>query len=189
MATVPCTIDHRNGHTAPSVIPAGPALLPEASCSVNLRFAVGPYGQMAQATGRGMTAAEAARNLRETMEATRAELAPPPPPTREARLAQLLACGLTRAVAKGDGGLVERLAKAAALVLSGAVEPTERAQALAVRSQRDMNVWYTVEGLACSCPDWGKRRGDETPYHCKHRLAVWLWRQLLDGQALDAEGG
>lgn len=119
---------------------------------------------------------------RQTIDATRQALAPEGPAvpaTREARLAQLLTCGLQRASNKGDWGLVERLSKAAALVLRGAVEGTERAQAYAVRSQAQPDTWYTVEAGHCSCPDWHKHR-DEGRYYCKHGLSVLL-TQKLDG--------
>lgn len=177
MSTLACTTIPRNGHQAPAVIPQGQAHLPEAACSVNGFFTVNGWTRDFQATGRGATPQEAAHNLKATMVATQEALAPIPPPTREERLASLLACGLTRAVSKGDTGLVERLAKAAALVLSDAVEPTERVQAMAVRSAHQPDTWYTIEGISCSCPDWERHR-EEGGYCCKHRLAVWMHRKL-----------
>ena len=177
-----------NGHATPAALPQEPST-PEALCSMNGFVKIGrAETRNHQVTGRGATPEEAAANFFGCLDAleagyaARAQCETPPaapaPPSREARLAQLLTCGLQRAVTKGDMGLVERLSKAAALVLSGAVEPTERAQALAVRSQAHPDTWYTVEGLCCSCPDWGKHRAEETPYHCKHLLAAWLHKKL-----------
>lgn len=182
MQSIPdSSIQHNGNAMLPtSLLPS----IPEAPCSVNMKFAIGVGGQMAQATGRGITGAEAARNLRDTIEATRYAFAPPAPLTREERLGALLACGLSRAVAKGDLALAERLSKAAVLVLVGAVEPGERAGVMAVRSQRDSTLWYEVEGMAqCSCPDSKKHRTDETKYFCKHSFAVILAQKLNAGTA------
>src|ERR1043166_10055323 len=128
----------RNGHTVPALmptalLPSSPAPMPEAACSVNGYFHIDGYADRFQATGRGHSAADAARNLADTIRATRAALeTPPPPPSREARLSALLACGLRKAVAKHDYDLVGRLSKAAAVVLSGAVSKGEREGMLAV---------------------------------------------------------
>ena len=173
----------RNGHTVPAlvptaVLPSSLAPLPEAACSVNGYFHVEGYTDRFQATGRGHNAEDAARNLADTIRATRAALETPPPPSREVRLSALLACGLTKAVVKHDYDLVCRLSKAAALVLSGAVEAGEREGMLAVRSQEDANQYYAVDGMQCSCPDWERhaRKGDKL--HCKHILATMFWRRL-----------
>ena len=174
-----------NQHITPAIIPQGPAALPEALCSITLRVPMRGYADHALITGRGQTGAEAAAQWEGTRDALAAVLAPPPLPTSEARLAQLLACGLQKAVAKEDYGLVERLSKAVALVLSGAVEPTKRVQALAVRSQRDSSLWYTVEGQCCSCPDWQKHRADEAGYCCKHIAAAYFWRKIHNAVDVD----
>src|ERR1043166_2134674 len=145
----------RNGHTVPALmptalLPSSPAPMPEAACSVNGYFHIDGYADRFQATGRGHNAADAARNLADTINATRAALeTPPPPPSREERLSALLACGLTKAVAKHDYDLVCRLSKAAALVLSGAVEPTASPAVMAVRSQAHPEAWFEGGGAVC----------------------------------------
>lgn len=149
-----------------------PTMLPEAPCSVNMKFAVGVTGECAQATGRGATAQEAATNLKATVDATRAAFAPPAPLSREEQVGRLLACGLSKAVAKGDTQLCERLMKGALLVLAGAVEPGNRGGVMAVRSQRDSATWYEVEGRTCSCPDARRHQQDEARYCCKHVCAA-----------------
>jgi hypothetical protein len=174
----------RNGHTVPALVPTAllpnrSAALPEAACSVNGYFHINGYADRFQATGRGHSAEEAAHNLAATIRATKATLETPPlPPSSEERLSALLACGLRKAVAKQDYELVCRLSKAAALVLSGAVEPGEREGMLAVRSQQDASQYYAVDGTQCSCPDWERhaRKGDKL--HCKHVLATMFWRRL-----------
>ena len=174
----------RNGHTVPALVPAAllpssPALLPEAACSVNGYFHIDGYADRFQATGRGHNAADAARNLADTIHATRAALeTPPPPPSREERLSALLACGLRKAVAKHDYDLVCRLSKAAALVLSGAVEPTASPAVMAVRSQAHPETWYEVGGAVCSCPDSQKHARNGEKYLCKHGLAVAMMAKL-----------
>ena len=173
----------RNGHTVPALVPPAlrpskPAPMPEATHSVNLFFEVAGYGK-AQATGRGHNAADAARNLADTIRATRAALeTPPPPPSREERLSALLACGLRKAVAKQDYDRVCRLSKAAALVLSGAVEPTASPAVLAVRSQEHPETWYEVESGKCTCPDSQKHVRNGEKYLCKHSLATAMVAKL-----------
>jgi hypothetical protein len=152
--------------------------LPEAACSVNIRFRVEGYGD-AQATGRGTSPAEAAQNLRQTIDATRLALAPegpPVPPTRAEQVAHLLSHGLTKALIQGDTGLVERLAKAAALVLGNAVEPTDSPAVMAVRSAHEPSTWYEVaNGMVCTCKDWEKHhRAGDGRYRCKHVLCVLM---------------
>jgi hypothetical protein len=174
----------RNGHTVPTPVPPAlransPAPLPEAACSVNGYFHIDGYADRFQATGRGHSAADAARNLADTIRATRAALeTPPPPPSREQRLSALLACGLTKAVAKHDYDRVCRLSKAAALVLSGAVEPTASPAVMAVRSQAHPETWYEVSGAVCSCPDSVKHVRNGEKYLCKHGLAVAMMTKL-----------
>ena len=171
MNRAPCAT---NGHHKPQVLLQGPAQLPEAACSVNLRFDVPGYADRAQATGRGASPAEAAAHLRETIDATRLALAPPAPPMREEQLAHLLASGLAKATAQADYGLVERLAKAAALVLSGAVEATDSPAVMAVRSQTAADHWYevTLSGFVCTCKDWSHAAQAGHMRPCKHGLAV-----------------
>lgn len=167
----------RNNHKNNLSTEQSGTTLPEVPCSVNGFFHVDGYPDRFQATGRGSTAQDAARNLRDTITATKTALEAPVPTTREQRLSTLLTCGLTRAVAKGDWGLVQRLSKAAALALSGAVEYTGEG-ATDVRSQREpTQTWYTVgEDGSCTCQDWRvHHKGDGEPrYRCKHVLAVLM---------------
>lgn len=154
---------------------------PEMFCSVNGFFYVGDKGDKFQATGRGFTPAEAAQNLKETMAATLEALAPPvvaapAPQSREAQIAALLTCGLRKAMQVNDMGLVERLAKAAAIVLSGGVELSNRPGALAVRSQSNPETTYEVEGKLCTCQD-SQRHQDRV---CKHVLAAAMWQRLTE---------
>ena len=167
-----------NGHAAPAAIPQGPAVLPEAAISLNGYIHVTGLTERIQVTARGHDAAEAAQRLKAGMDAVQATFAPAPPPTREARLAQLLTCGLQRAVAKGDMGLVERLSKAAALVLSGAVEPTDSPTVMAVRSQTEPETWYEVSGTICTCPDSQKHLRNGEKYLCKHALSILIAQRL-----------
>jgi len=167
------------------VIVKEPGTLPEAACSVNLLFDVPGYGK-AQATGRGANADEAAANLTATIAATRAALAPvpaePPMRTRTEQLAALLACGLDKAMAKHDLSLVERLSKAAALVLGGAVAPGEREGLLTVRSQREPELWYSVEAGQCTCKDWSTHTKAGQKFCCQHVLASAMYLRLAEPQ-------
>ena len=108
-----------------------------------------------QCTGRGSTPEEAAANFFGCLDALEAGYAaraarPAPLPPRTERLAQLITKGLTCAAEQKDQALLDRISKAAYMVLTHAVEPTERAEALAVRSQANPDTWYTVEGAQCS---------------------------------------
>jgi len=165
----------------------GTAFLGEAPCSMNAHVEIPGLGRT-QVTGRGQTGLDAAHQLKagvdalQALYAAQALLAP-----RQQRLASLLTCGLGKAAAKQDWGLVERLSKAAALVLKGAVESTDSPTVLAVRSQTHQPGWYevTVDSWWCTCPDWEHhtRRGE--PWLCKHGLAAAL-TQRLDAQEADA---
>lgn len=162
---------------------------PAALCSVNLRFPVPGYGD-AQATGRGATPQEAARNLRATMDATREALAPEPEPTREEKLAQLLSKCVLKATQRGDFEAVTRLAKAYALAAKGYVDdPTNRAGEWCVRSERDPQLWYTINttehGMLCSCPDAGYN--PERP--CKHQLAVHFHSRIAQQDCEESPRG
>lgn len=170
--------------TVPETMTIGKPL-PEASHSVNVFFDVPGYGK-AQATGRGRTAQEAAQNLRATIDATREALAPhpqePPVRSRMQRLAMVLACGLDKAVRRGDRGLTDRLTRAAMLVLSDAVQPGNREGLLTVRSMQAPETWYEVEGMQCTCPDWSKHAKAGEKYSCKHVLAAMLYTRLAEPQ-------
>jgi len=179
---------NRKRPSAKVVIVKEPGTFPEAACSINLLFDVPGYGK-AQATGRGLTADEAVANLAGTIAATRAALAPTPPVpaeppmrTRTEHLAEMLACGLDKAMAKHDLSLVERLSKAAALVLGGAVAPGEREGMLAVRSQREPETWYSVEAGQCTCKDWSTHTTAGQKYTCKHILASAMYTRLAEPQ-------
>lgn len=176
MRTLP-TFSNGHNHFLIPATPATPAQ-PEAACSVNVFFEVEGYGR-AQATGRGSTASEAATNLHATITATKQALEAPPVVSQEARLGALLTCGLKKAVTKQDWGLVERLTKAAALVLAEAVSPGEREGMLAVKSLTHPEQYYEVDGTACSCKDYEHRHAQgEKTFFCKHALAVLLYRRL-----------
>ena len=96
-----------NGHVIPGLIPQGSAT-PEALCSMNGFVKIGlAETRNHQVTGRGATPEEAAANYFGSLDALERGYAdraqrkgPPPasspPPNREARLAQLLACGTNR---------------------------------------------------------------------------------------------
>lgn len=178
--TIPYDVNgHKSGYTplTTHTVPDG-AWLPEAACSVNLFFEIDVRYGKAQATGRGATPAEAARNLHETIEATRQALAPQLP-TREEALAALLAKGLAKAVSKEDWGLCERLSKSAALLLSGAVQPTDSPAITAVRSATHPDTWYEVAGTVCSCKNSVQHvQAGDSHYLCKHALAVLLARKI-----------
>ena len=175
-----------NGSTREGV-PLLPALA-EAPCSVNVRFRVHGYLDAGQATGRGFSPEEAAENLRRTIEATRAALAPPPAvplplANRTTRLALLLACGTEKALVRGDRALIERLAKAYLLVIDGKVEPaSEEIPCLRyhVGSQQPDGPIYEVEGLTCTCYDSRHHAADETRYACKHSLGVLYCQRLTE---------
>ena len=178
--TLPQPTASVNGHLMP---PPHTAPVPEARCSMNGYVKIGlAETRNHQVTGRGNTPEEAAANYFGGVKALEAGYAaraarnatPAPLASRTQRLSLLLVKGLTCAASRQDQALVDRISKAAYLVLAGAVEPTERDGAWAVRSQRDPLTWYTVDGEHCSCPDAGKHpeRG------CKHFLAVALWQRL-----------
>ena len=183
MQTLPSSHTARNGHAAPAVILQGPALVPEAMCSMNGFVKIGmAETRNHQVTGRGNTPEEAATNYFGCLDALEAGYAaraaqkstPPPLAQRTARLAQLLVKGLACAATRQDQAILDRISKAAYLVLTDAVEPTEQPQAMAVRSQTHPDTWYTVEAGHCSCPDAGRH----PERACKHRLAVELWCRL-----------
>ena len=142
---------------------------PELPCSVNTRIEVDDLCM--QVTGRGYTPAEAVSNLHETLAALRPLPSTPP---IAAQIATLLACGLGKATAAQDWPLVERLSKAAALVLADACELGDRPGLVCVRSQANPETWYEVESGHCSCPD-GLRHQERA---CKHRLAAAMWQRL-----------
>jgi hypothetical protein len=181
-----------NGHTDPLVIPQGAPFLSEAACSVNIRFRVEGYPDLAQGTGRGANHREAVANLKATMDETRRMLAPTLP-DRAIRLAALLACGTQKALARGDAALVERLTKAYILYVRGAIEPADSTAVWAVRSQTSADHYYEVAGnrelgYICSCKDWeSHRRAGEQYYTCKHGL-VLAFQQKLDEQEIAHEG-
>ena len=148
--------------------------------NVSLNTFVEADGLRIQVTGRGATADEAVSHLREAVQALQT---PPAPPTRTAQMAALLAKGIDCAVRTGDMKLVERLSKAAALVLSDAVQPSDSPTVRTVASQTASQHWHdvTVETLACTCVDYYRRHqeGDEK-YLCKHGLAVAMTARITN---------
>jgi hypothetical protein len=179
-ADIPWTASVPAPSTTPQVAPA----LPEAACSVNLFFEVAAGYGKAQATGRGANAQEAAANLKATIEATRAILAPPPLASRTERLAALLACGTQKALASGNTARLDRLARAYLLVVKGMVGavtvndvPTG---AYEVQSQTTPGKRYFVESQSCECQD-ARKHADDPSFFCMHSLAA-LYVTRLDAQ-------
>lgn len=171
MITIPCL----NGHSKHDV-PA--PTHSEAPVSMNCFVDIPTMGRV-QVTARGCTPAEAVTNLQGSVQALQATV--PQQLTREQQVGLLLAKGITCAVAKQDMALVDRLSKAAYLVLSGSVEPTDTPAVMAVRSQTDVTTWYecTTVGHTCTCPAWEKhRKAGDTAYACKHGLAVAMFVKL-----------
>ena len=184
METIPHTPCSCNRPNATTAIPEGPAVLPEAPCSITLRVPMPGYADHALITGRGQTGAEAAAQWQAARDGLRAVLAPVPLPTKEDRLDQLLAYGLRHAVTKEDYGLVERLSKAYILVLRGLVEPTAVVDIYAVRSSTSIETWYEVSSGMCTCQDYVKRHTPEKAYRCKHLLAVLMHIRLNEQEGL-----
>lgn len=162
------------------------ATVPEAACSVNGYFKLDGYPERFQATGRGLTPAEAAANLRGTIEATRAALAPVPnePPVRSkpTRLSILLACWLEKAWDHGEDAMGDRIIKAAHLIRNGAVYVGNREGLMTVRSQRNPETWYDVENGQCTCKDWTAHVQAGKKAHCKHTFAVQMYLRLAEPQ-------
>ncbi len=174
--------------TAP-MIPRSHGILPESQCSINGFVKIGRHETRDhQVTGRGQTPEEAAANFFGCVEvleagyAARAARAAAPPPlaSRTQRLGLLLACGMEKAV--GNTPRIERLLKAAALVLAGCVSQ-ESDGTYAVRSQTDPETTvYHVAGRACSCQD-AAHHADDSTFWCKHTLGALLTIKLaLQGQ-------
>jgi hypothetical protein len=176
------TVHYTNGTRNPELM----TTMPEAPCSLNY-FIDLPGKPRIQITGRGLTPSQAISNAQGMEDLLRLQCQPPPPPapeplpvTREEQVASILAKGLSKATKTQDLPLVDRLAKAAALVLAGAVEPGNRPGLVTVQSQAEPLLHYDVEDQMCTCPDWTKqaRAGHARP--CKHLLAVAMWQRLED---------
>ena len=178
MSTIAQTPQVVNGHTVPTTIPQAPALLPEAPCSITMRVPMPGYADHALITGRGQTGAEAAAQWQGSRDAMLAVVtAPAPLLSRTQRLSLFLACGLEKALAAQDTGRVQRLLKAAALVLAGCVSQ-ESDGAYVVRSQTEPEkTVYRVVGHACTCQD-ATRHADESSFWCKHALSVLFVAKL-----------
>lgn len=167
--------------TDPDVNTAAGHPLPEAPVSVNVRLDIA--GLCHQVTARGHSGAEAAANLADTLTALRATFKAPPVPDRAAQIAALVACGLRRCVQQGDLPKAQRLLKAEALVLAGAVAPTDCTSVWQVRSQSQNALWHLVtvttdadgrESYGCTC-QWATYHPETA---CKHSLSVAMWRKL-----------
>lgn len=70
------------------------------------------------------------------------------------------------------------------LVLHGAVEPDEARGPLAfsVASQVDAFTFHEVlcgTPPTCTCEDFTQHTTPETPYHCAHIVATWIYRRTL----------
>lgn len=149
-------------------------------CAVSGWFRVDGQEKSYKASGEGDTPDEAAANLAATIAATRQAL-PHVAKSREAQVGVLLARGIACAVRKGDQALLDRLSKAAFLVLSDAVTPTADPDVWSVRSMADAGQAYDVlaGSHACGCPDWQRRHAaGDTTYTCKHGLAVLMMLRL-----------
>ena len=178
-----------------------PVTSPEALCSMNGFVKIGKHETRShQVTGRGATPAEAAANFfgcQDALEAgyaareARATVPPPAPvlPSRDERLASLLACGTAKALAASDDDRLERLVKAYLLVAKGMVEEIQidgvGQGAYWVHSQTDPEKVYAVQGRACGCQDH-KRHAEEPGWYCKHVLAA-LFVTRLDAEEHNTE--
>jgi len=160
-----------------------------------MRVPIPGYADTALVTGRGDTPEQAARNLTETIQATKAALAPAPaaqteplhaPRSREQVLAGLLTCGMQKAVTKGDMGLVERLAKAAAIVLAKEhlyQDPNtpDHYELLGQMRHAQMTLYHVnPRTLHCTCPDFSTHNSEaqEKRHMCKHLLAVMMYERI-----------
>jgi len=150
-------------------------MLPESPCSVNTFVEID--GLRVQVTGRGLTAQEAARNLADTIAATRTALAPQPP-----TIGEMLESACVKAIAAEDDGLAARAMGAALLVLRGAVTPPNTVEHV-WQVQGSADAPYVVDlhdeeapgGRSCTCPDWQHRNGPDKPARCcKHQLAALM---------------
>lgn len=167
----------------------------DALCSMNGFVKIGRHETRDhQCTGRGATPDEAAANYFGCLDALEAGYAaraarqavPAPLASRTQRLSLLLACGLEKATQAEDWKLVERLIKAAALVLAGRVVQSATS-GHQVRSQTEPETTvYEVAGRRCTCQDAKKHEG-ETPAHlCKHALAACFTVRLATEEAAHA---
>lgn len=186
--TLPQSFPGVNGHSIPTAIPQGPARLPEAPCSMNGFVKIGKADTRShQVTGRGATPAEAAANYFGCLDALEAGYAAraarqAPLASRTQRLSLLLACGLEKAQANDDTQRVERLLKAASLVLADCVSQAPDG-CYDVRSQTEPSkTVYRVAARACTCLDamrHAERHAEESSFWCKHSLAVLFAVKLL----------
>ena len=174
-----------NGHL---LSPPYNAPVPEALCSMNGYVKIGlAETRNHQVTGRGNTPEEAAANYFGGVEALEAGYAaraarnatPAPLASRTQRLSLLLACGVEKAIGKGDWKLVERLMKAVVLVLAERVVQTGDGTCQ-VRSQTEPETTvYRVQGRACACQDASQHHTDVS-YWCKHSLSSLMEMKLKE---------
>lgn len=81
-------------------------------------------------------------------------------------------------------GLGERFKKAAPILadIAGNFDLDHSSHWL-IRSQTKPDLFHTVTNSACNCPDYHfNAPNSDTPYFCKHRLALHAYRYLLIGQ-------
>jgi hypothetical protein len=160
-----------------------PATYPEAPCSINGYAHVEGYAKDFQVTGRGATGPEAAHNLKASVDALHAAFAPPvlAPVPLKTRLADVLACGIAKAVSKGDWDRITRLSGAAALVLSGAVCEAAMPDRWTVLSRTQAGVAWDVNSAGeCGCKDYKHRATEDNHFYCAHGLAVLMQIKLSD---------
>lgn len=163
---------------------------PESPCSVNAFIELPSVGRT-QITGRGFTGDEAALHFRETLHAMRTAFEPAPAPKRET-LGEVATRWLARAAQNHDYALVERIAKAVALVVAGCVRRTmedddvitDAAPVDAYHVQSlDAEKCYRVGAsgniadiVSCTCKDFSYRSNEQQGFLCKHGLAALLYR-------------
>lgn len=145
----------------------GPSLLslpelPEAPCSVNCFFELGTM--KAQATGRGRTPQEAAKNLRDTIDETQKVLGNQL--TFSAKLGKYIGRLVTEASEQGNWHLIERIGLAASLVTHGSVfaHPEDDAMYV-VWDHEEIEQEFVHQTAGCECDGL---RG----WQCEHGLAV-----------------
>jgi hypothetical protein len=158
---------------------------------MNLLVEVPGYANRCQVTGRGTSGVEAARNLKDGVDALTAAFAPVAPlPSRTARLAALLACGTAKALAAGDDARIDRLARAYVIVMRGMVEEITMDGVgqgrYEVRSQSAPDSGrYEVCGQRCACQD-ARRHAEDKGWYCKHSIAALYVTRLNEQEGAQA---
>lgn len=95
---------------------------------------------------------------------------------------QAFVAAVTRYAAKATECLPqagERVDKAVALVLTGAVEVDGPGRYAVASACSHNDTWYMVNQNACTCPDYQHRHISDPDVVCKHIIATWLYRRAL----------